>query len=197
MEEIDNQEEKPKDEQINDEDNIDNLAIEKEKENEEIEQIDNIENLKKNLFMKNDSFSSEDSNELLNIIFGKYPLGIQSLITENKPREDDVYLVLIFNGTEDFIKKYIFSAKRKPSYISENDDDELNPIELKEDYDDALENKNLKKTQVNNFKNNEKKKFLNYFEQKVKNTQKYIKLIKNVFKELNKTSDKLIEKIIN
>ena len=65
-------------EQIN---NIDNLTKEKDNEELEIDQIDNIENLKNDLYKKEDSFSSEDSNEKLNKIFGIYPLGIDSLTT--------------------------------------------------------------------------------------------------------------------
>ena len=177
-------------------DNIENLAKEKDKEELDIDQIDNIENLKNDLFKKEDSFSSEESSEKLNKIFGLYPYGIESLISVNSPREDDVFLVLIFNGTPNFVKKYIHSAKRKSSYAEEKDIDESTKIiELKDEPLDILIDENFKKTQINYYKN-DKDKFMENFLKQIKNTKKFLKVIKNVFKELDKTSDKLIEKII-
>ena len=178
---------------------IDNLTKEKDNEELEIDQIDNIENLKNDLYKKEDSFSSEDSNEKLNKIFGIYPLGIDSLTTVKNPREEDVFVVLIFNGTTNFVKKYIHSAKRKSTFVEGKEMDEYTKIiEIKEDsFNEEIENENFQKNQVKLYKSdNDKDKFMKNFEKTIKNTQKFIQVIKNVFKELNKTSDKLIEKII-
>ena len=185
-------------EQIN---NIEDLKKEKEldKEDLEIDQINNIENLKNEIFKKEDSLSSEGSTDRLNQLFGKYPYGIESLIYQSGPNKEDVFLVLIFNGPEDFIKKYSHTAKRKSSYLEEEkekDNEESEPmIELNEE--PFKEKENFQKTQIIYYNSeNDKHKFMKNFEKKIKETQKFIQVIKNVFKELNKTSDNLIEKII-
>ena len=177
--------------------NIDNLS--KEKEDSEIEQINNIENIKNELSKSNNSsFISEEGNEKLNKIFGQYPFGIESLISQ-KIKKDDVFLALIFKGTSNFVHKYIHSAKRKDSFAEDIDNDEkVKIIEMSDkSFDDELDNNDYKTKLINDYKNDiDKDKFLEYFENKINETQKFIKVLKNAFKELNKTEDKLIEKII-
>ena len=177
--------------------NIDNLS--KEKEDSEIEQINNIENIKNELSKSNNSsFISEEGNEKLNKIFGQYPFGIESLISQ-KIKKDDVFLALIFKGTSNFVHKYIHSAKRKDSFAEDIDNDEkVKIIEMSDkSFDDELDNNDYKTKLINDYQNDiDKDKFLKYFENKINETQKFIKVLKNAFKELNKTEDKLIEKII-
>ena len=177
--------------------NIDNIS---EKKESEIDQIDNIESIKKELYQKDDSFSNGEDSDILNKIFGQYPSGIESLINGINLKKEDVFLVLIFNGTLDFVKKYIHSAKRKSSYVEDNNEEEnTKMIELQENNGkEEKENEYDKKTLVNYYKDEDNKyKFINYFEDKIKQTQKFIQVLKNAFKELNKTEDKLIEKIIS
>ena len=177
--------------------NIDNLS--KEKEDSEIEQINNIENIKNELSKSNNSsFISEEGNEKLNKIFGQYPFGIESLISQ-KIKKDDVFLALIFKGNSNFVHKYIHSAKRKDSFAEDIDNDEkVKIIEMSDkSFDDELDNNDYKTKLINDYQNDiDKDKFLKYFENKINETQKFIKVLKNAFKELNKTEDKLIEKII-
>ena len=176
---------------------IDDLLQEKNNEDLEIDQINNIENLKNEISKKDDSFSSEGSDEKLNHIFGLYPNGIESLIAGKSPNEEDVFLVLIFNGTKNFIQKYVHSAKRKPSYVEDINVEEESKVILLKDLALNEEEGNYKKTQVNFYKSEEdKNKFMSNFEKKIKQTIKFIQVLKNVFKELNKTVDNLIEKII-
>ena len=179
--------------------NINNLS--KEMEENTIDQITNIENIKNEKFKKDDSILSEEHTDKLNKIFAQYPFGIESLINGKNIKNDDVFLVLILNGTENFIKKYIHSAKRKSSYSEENNIEEKDKIiELKDkSFDEEIKNEN--DDEINNMikdykSDTDKDKFIKYFEDKVRQTQKYIQVLKNAFKELNKTEDKLIEKIM-
>ena len=179
--------------------NINNIS--KEMEENIIDQITNIESIKNEKFKKDDSILSEEHTDKLNKIFGQYPFGIESLISGNNIKNDDVFLVLIFNGTNDFIKKYIHSAKRKSSYAEENNIEEKEKIiELKDksfDEEIKIENNDDINNIIKDYKSStDKNKFIQYFENKVKQTQKYIQVLKNAFKELNKTEDKLIEKIM-
>ena len=182
-------------EQIN---NIDNLIKDKDvdKDDLDIDQINNIENLKNVIFTKEESFSNEGSFDQLNQLFGKYPYGIESLIAEKSPDKEDVFLVLAFNSTTDFIKKYSHSAKRKSSYTDENDIDEKEKmIEMSEE--PFNKNENFEKIQINYYNSEDNKhQFLKNFDEKIKQTHNYIQILRNVFKELNKASDNLIEKII-
>jgi len=171
----------------------------------DISQINNIENLKNNyLNQSQDSFMSEDNNDKLKKIFGKYNSNIKSLIYADPPNKDDVFLVLIFQGTLDFVKKYIYFAQRKDSFMDDDinkepDDDNTAPIELKdkdETKDETINENDLKKTNLIKIYENDKDKFREIFGNKIEQTHKFIKVIKNVFKELDKTEDKLIEKII-
>ena len=105
----------------------------------DIDQINNIENLKYDLNQSQDSLISEESNDKLKKIFGKYSLGIESLIYANPPNKDDVFLVLIFTGTLNFVKRYIQNAKRKNTYVEDKDnknDEDNDAIELKETKDE-------------------------------------------------------------
>ena len=173
----------------------------------DIDQINNIENMNINFNQSQDSLISVESNEKLKKIFGKYNLNIKSLIYTNPPNKEDVFLVMNFTGTESFVQKYIISAKRKSTYVeNENNDEEdnINGKELKEIKEEREINDDLiteeeinKKTLVNMYQDeNKKDKFRKIFVNKIEQTHKYIKLLKNVFQELDKTEDKLIEKII-
>ena len=172
----------------------------KEKDEQEISQINNIENMKKELvFQKDDSFLSIENNDKLNKIFGQYPYGIESLINGKNIEKDQVFLIMIFNGTTEFIQKYIHLAKRKSSFAEDFDGKEkINIIELKyKSLDEEMKNDDeLKKSLIELYKNDsDKNKFIKYINDKINQTQKYIQVLKNTFKELNKTEDKLIEKI--
>ena len=193
--------EKEKEENIKNIENLENIdKISNEKKESEIDQIDNIESIKNELDKKNDSLSNNEDSDILNKIFGQYPEGIESLINGKSLKNEEVFLVLIFNGTLDFVKKYIHSAKRKPSYAEEiNEDEKVKMIELSDkNTNDEKENEYNKITLVNYYNSEDDKyKFMNYFENKINQTQKFIQVLKNAFKELNKTEDKLIEKIIS
>ena len=157
--------------------NINNIS--KEKEDSEIEQINNIENIKNNLSKSNSSFLSEDGNEKLNKIFGQYPYGIESLISQ-KIKKDDVFLALIFRGTSDFVHKYIHSAKRKDSFAEDiGNDEKVKIIEMQDkSFDDGLYNDDYKTKIINDYKNNiDKNNFIKYFEKKIDETQKFIKVL--------------------
>ena len=192
-------------ENLNEYDNMNDEQQEQNEKSSDIDQINNIENIKNdNLNRSEDSFSSEDSDEKLKKIFGKYNSNIKSLIYTNPPNKEDVFLVLIFQGTLDFVKKYIYFAQRKDTFIEDNinkeeDDNNINSIELKEKEetnDDVINEIELNKVDLIKIYENDKNKFRQIFENKMEQTHKFIKVIKNVFKELDKTEDKLIEKII-
>ena len=196
----DNSMENNKEKEYNDEQNQNDKSS-------DIDQINNIENMKINLNQSQDSLISVESNEKLKKIFGKYHLDIKSLIYTTPPNKEDVFLVMNFIGTESFVQKYIISAKRKSTYIeNENNDEEdnINGKELKDIKEEREINDDLinegeinKKTLVKMYQDeNKKDKFRKIFVNKIEQTHKYIKLLKNVFKELDKTEDKLIEKII-
>ena len=104
-------------ENLNEYDNMNDEQQEQNEKSSDIDQINNIENIKNdNLNRSEDSFSSEDSDEKLKKIFGKYNSNIKSLIYTNPPNKEDVFLVLIFQGTLDFVKKYIFCSKKRYFY---------------------------------------------------------------------------------
>ena len=183
-------------------DNIEN----KSEKNLHIEQINNnIEDNNNSDFNKSqDSLLSVESNDKLKKIFGKYKSGIESLIYTSPPKNDDVFLVLIFESNLNFVQKYIHSAKRKNTFTEDDiNQDNDNIIELK-----PQKEKNEIKEDINNddevskekliefFKNKESDEFIKIFRNKLKQTNDYVKLLKNVFKELDKTEDNLIEKII-
>ena len=142
----------------------------------DISQINNIENLKNNyLNQSQDSFMSEDNNDKLKKIFGKYNSNIKSLIYADPPNKDDVFLVLIFQGTLDFVKKYIYFAQRRDSFMDDDinkepDDDNTAPIELKdkdETKDETINENDLKKTNLIKIYENDKDKFREIFGNKI------------------------------
>ena len=187
-----------------------NKDIEEQNQNEkssDIDQINNIENLNYDLNKSQDSLISLESNEKLKKIFGKYNLGIESLIYTNPPNKDDVFLVLIFKGTLNFVKRYIQNAKRKNTYVEDDNnknEEDNDAIELKETKDEKEikdesineDEEEISKHNLVKIYKNEKIKFKKIFKDKMEQTHKYINALKNTFKELDKTEDKLIEKII-
>ena len=170
----------------------------------DLEQINNIENINFDISKSQDSLMSEESNDKLKIIFGKYNFDIESLIYAHPPNKEDVFLVLIFTGTLNFVQKYIHTAKRKNTFAEDsnkNDDNEIELEETKDEKDIKQEIINEDEISKNNLMNiyneeNGKEKFKQIFKNKMEQSQLYISVLRNVFKELDKTEDKLIEKII-
>ena len=170
----------------------------------DLEQINNIENINFDISKSQDSLMSEESNDKLKIIFGKYNFDIESLIYAHPPNKEDVFLVLIFTGTLNFVQKYIHTAKRKNTFAEDsnkNDDNEIELEETKDEKDIKEEIINEDEISINNLmkiykEENGKEKFKQIFKNKMEQSQLYISVLRNVFKELDKTEDKLIEKII-
>ena len=170
----------------------------------DFEQINNIENINFDISKSQDSLMSEESNDKLKIIFGKYNFDIESLIYAHPPNKEDVFLVLIFTGTLNFVQKYIHTAKRKNTFAEDsnkNDDNEIELEETKDEKDIKEEIINEDEISINNLmkiykEENGKEKFKQIFKNKMEQSQLYISVLRNVFKELDKTEDKLIEKII-
>ena len=170
----------------------------------DLEQINNIENINFDISKSQDSLMSEESNDKLKIIFGKYNFDIESLIYAHPPNKEDVFLVLIFTGTLNFVQKYIHTAKRKNTFAEDsnkNDDNEIELEETKDEKDIKQEIINEDEISINNLmkiykEENGKEKFKQIFKNKMEQSQLYISVLRNVFKELDKTEDKLIEKII-
>ena len=186
------------------ENEIDNNESNLNEKSSDIEQINNIENMNNSYNQSQNSLISEDSNNKLKKIFGKYNSKIESLIYTNPPNKEDVFLVLIFTGTLNFVQKNITIAKRKRTYIEEDNNKEKDEIELEETKDEKGIKEKIENEEemsyinlVNMYQNeNDKKKFKTIFNNKMEQTHNYISSIKNAFKELDKTEDKLIEKII-
>ena len=123
----------------------DNKVTDDQNQNEkssDIDQINNIENINihNNLSQSGDSLISEESNDKLKKIFEKYNLNIKSLIYTNPPNTEDVFLVLIFTGTINFVKKYIYSARRKNTFVK----DEENNKNQEENHEIELNNEKIK-----------------------------------------------------
>ena len=193
---------------INENQNNNNDDENQNEKSSDIEQINNIENINYNLNKSQDSLISVESKDKLKKIFEKYNLNIESLIYAKPPNNEDVFVVLIFTGTLNFVKQYIKTAKRKNTYVEDYKDikaeKEEKNIELKkikeedkstikEDYKNGDE---ISKIDMVKIYKNDKMKFRNIFINKIEQTYKYIKILKDVFKELDKTEDNLIEKII-
>ena len=192
-------------ENINENDNMNTEQQEQNDKSSDIDQINNIESIKdNNLNNSEDSSISEESEDKLKKIFDKYNLNIKSLISANSPNKEDVFLVLIFQSTLDFVKKYIYLAQRKDTFKEddineEENDNNINSIELKNKEEinkDIINEKEMNKTNLIKLYESDKNKFREIFENNIEQTHKFIKVIKNVFKELDKTEDKLIEKIM-
>ena len=156
-----------------------------------------------------------------------FPNGIDDLFNTKNPKEDDVYLVLIFNCNDRFVRK--FYPKMKNS-ILENDDNfnEMNFIEKKDlnfDENYKIINENNK---INNNNNNDEEnlfetinesKFnvikiedfnnknseniienqlnINFIMEKLHDTETYKKLLKEILSEVNKSNEELLDSIIN
>ena len=193
---------------INENQNNNNDDENQNEKSSDIEQINNIENINYDLNKSQDSLISVESKDKLKKIFEKYNLNIESLIYAKPPNNEDVFVVLIFTGTLNFVKQYIKTAKRKNTYVEDYKDikaeKEEKNIELKkikeedkstikEDYKNGDE---ISKIDMVKIYKNDKMKFRNIFINKIEQTYKYIKILKDVFKELDKTEDNLIEKII-
>ena len=194
-------------ENINEKDNKDTDGQNQNEKSSDIDQINNIENINihNNLSQSGDSLISEESNDKLKKIFEKYNLNIKSLIYTNPPNTEDVFLVLIFTGTINFVKKYIYSAKRKKTFVKDEEnnknEEENNEIELKDEK--IKEEINYEEEEISRInlvkiyqEDKNETKFMDIFMNKLNETHKYINALKNAFKELDKTEDKLIEKII-
>ena len=194
-------------ENIKEKDNQDTDGQNQNEKSSDIDQINNIENINihNNLSQSGDSLISEESNDKLKKIFEKYNLNIKSLIYTNPPNTEDVFLVLIFTGTINFVKKYIYSAQRKKTFVKdeennkneeENNEIELNDEKIKEEINyEEEEISRINLVKIYQEEKNETK-FMDIFMNKLNETHKYINALKNAFKELDKTEDKLIEKII-
>ena len=188
----------------NEKENIYNDQQNKSDKSSDFEQINNIENINFDISKSQDSLMSEESNDKLKIIFGKYNFDIESLIYAHPPNKEDVFLVLIFTGTLNFVQKYIHTAKRKNTFAEDsnkNDDNEIELEETKDEKDIKQEIINEDEISINNLmkiykEENGKEKFKQIFKNKMEQSQLYISVLRNVFKELDKTEDKLIEKII-
>ena len=188
----------------NEKENIYNDQQNKSDKSSDFEQINNIENINFDISKSQDSLMSEESNDKLKIIFGKYNFDIESLIYAHPPNKEDVFLVLIFTGTLNFVQKYIHTAKRKNTFAEDsnkNDDNEIELEETKDEKDINQEIINEDEISKNNLmkiykEENGKEKFKQIFKNKMEQSQLYISVLRNVFKELDKTEDKLIEKII-
>ena len=194
-------------ENINEKDNKDTDGQNQNEKSSDIDQINNIENINihNNLSQSGDSLISEESNDKLKKIFEKYNLNIKSLIYTNPPNTEDVFLVLIFTGTINFVKKYIYSAQRKKTFVKDEEnnknEEENNEIELKDEK--IKEEINYEEEEISRInlvkiyqEDKNETKFMDIFMNKLNETHKYINALKNAFKELDKTEDKLIEKII-
>lgn len=130
-------------------------------------------------------------------IFESYPQKIRSLFETPKPKEGDVYVMMILNCNEQFYKDYSVLAKRSPSLgnsvmsIPIDNTSNFNDIGL----ETFQENKN---DDVSAFESTNKKfnKKPNptleeiYFS--MDETQKFQKLIKEIFSEISKSDESLI-----
>ena len=61
-----------------------------------------------------ENLSNLTQKEKIEKILQIYPRGIESIIEQAPPGENEVYIMLVLKGTEDFIRKYI--SKRKTSH---------------------------------------------------------------------------------
>ena len=141
---------------------------------------------KKEVIIDECSFESKEVKaEKMDQIFEKFYSGINSLINAPSPKENDTYVALIFNGPIDFCKKYYPMAKRTQTLCEENI-----PIELQN-----LEKKNFDSKEVYLIEK-ETPNFLMNLKTKIKTTLTFLSILKTTFAELNKTEDRLIEKIL-
>ena len=149
-----------------------------------------------------ENLSNLTQKEKIEKILKIYPRGIESIIDENEPGENNVFIMLVLKGTEDFINKYIGIAKRRNTEESEIEESGKQLINLEDDKSIitnlTITSKYLPKDF--NTKNYEKSGKINEIKDiqiKIKKTQKYINYLMEIFKELNRSEDKLIEKIVN
>ena len=147
-----------------------------------------------------ENLSNLTQKEKIEKILNIYPKGIESIIEELPPGENTVYIMLVLKGSEDFIKKYISIAKRKNSedYEIENEESGKQLINLEDDKS-FITNLTVfpSKEYLNKFNGkNEKIKEIKDIQIKIKRTQRYINYLIEIFSELNRSEDKLIEKIV-
>ena len=148
-----------------------------------------------------ENLSNLTQKEKIEKILKIYPRGIESIIDENEPGENNVFIMLVLKGTEDFINKYIGIAKRRVNEEIENEESGKQLINMDDDKSIitnlTITSKFLPKEF--NTKNYEKSGKINEIKDiqiKIKRTQKYINYLMEIFKELNRSEDKLIEKIV-
>ena len=125
-----------------------------------------------------DQLSLQD-DDILNNIVRNYPEGIDSIISTPEPPKQSAYMMIVLRGTESFVNKYINKAKRKNT----SDEGDITLVKIEE-------NETEKRNKMNNF---------TFFEQlKIKRaeTKKYQQIMSKVFNELNKTKEKLVERIV-
>ena len=126
--------------------------------------------------------------EILEKIVKHYPEGIDSIISTPKPAHNNPYMMLVLRGTSNFVQKYITKAKRKD--YSQPGDVTLVKINNSESTNEIDNEKNAKNIPEDSFK------FLDSLKKKIMENEKNIRILKEVFNELNKTEENLVDKIL-
>ena len=126
--------------------------------------------------------------EILEKIVKHYPEGIDSIISTPKPAHNNPYMMLVLRGTSSFVQKYITKAKRKD--YSQPGDVTLVKINNSESTNEIDNENNAKNITEDSFK------FLDSLKKKIMENEKYLRILKEVFNELNKTEENLVDKIL-
>ena len=148
--------------------------------------MDTYKKIDKNINILDNIHNNLSEEELIKNILMSYPNGINSLINTEFPKKNDVYITLLLNGEDSFINKFSTTEEE----LQDKDSDE----------EDILLNLNINssKEDIINIYNKEEIKYksINILKEKKEKTEYYSKILNEIFKELNKTDDKLIDKII-
>ena len=148
--------------------------------------MDTYKKIDKNINILDNIHNNLSEEELIKNILMSYPNGINSLINTEFPKKNDVYITLLLNGEDSFINKFSTTEEELQDKDSEEEDILLNL------------NINSSKEDIINIYNKEEIKYksINILKEKKEKTEYYSKILNEIFKELNKTDDKLIDKII-
>ena len=148
--------------------------------------MDTYKKIDKNINILDNIHNNLSEEELIKNILMSYPNGINSLINTEFPKKNDVYITLLLNGEDSFINKFSTTEEELQDKDSEEEDILLNL------------NINSSKEDIINIYNKEEIKYksINILKEKKEKTEYYSRILNEIFKELNKTDDKLIDKII-
>lgn len=127
--------------------------------------------------------------DIIEGILSIYPQGINSIIKECETDTNHIALILVLNGTNKFVRKYMSKVERK-AYVDKKST--LDKRIFPNSTDEMIVKKQAEYHSLNRSDYENTKEVI----RKIKETFKMINVILEVFRELNSTEEKLVENLI-